>query len=158
MDREQRCRSDVDSAVISLAIEVARLKDRIESCEQAQSSYSDEAELLEEIVGSFKAIDPYGRTDEVDALLWAVFDNDKRLAHSGGWCILDNVLEDLFEKADHDDRRLIQTMSFDEVQGSAERWCKARTAWFRNRRYWIQPCGTWLIIKRNRFLFQARTM
>lgn len=176
MDQDRRCRSEhLNESVISLAIELARVKTRLETCEQVQVGLSSDAETLEDLAFAideanaklariyetpdgiplvrFEGLSP----DRVDDILWPTFGCDERLQHPGGWCVLENVIEDMFDKSEGDLRADIQRLDFDEVVASAERWCEVRSSWFRNRRYRVEPVGDWLIIKRNRFLFQVRS-
>ena len=92
---------------------------------------------------------------ELDEYTFKVFDLESRLEIAGGHYVLQNVIDDILlihpEKSEMDFE-----VDLDDVVASALRWCKRHTCYWRNKRFWVERVGGYLIIKRNRFVFQAK--
>ena len=93
---------------------------------------------------------------EMDGLSWPVFDLDPRLNQTGGWYVLDNLLPDMVGHACDESVILkLRRATLEDVVESAQRWCDQRSGWYKNRKYWITQVSEWIIIKRNRYVFQV---
>ena len=91
----------------------------------------------------------------LDSLAWKVFDNHGYLKLAGGYYDLANLAEDIVKLnkiKGHDEL----VMTLEDSTATALRWCRSRTRWLRNARFWVQPASGTLVIKRNRFIFQVK--
>jgi len=90
---------------------------------------------------------------DLDKLSWRVFDNQLALRIAGGYYNLNYLGEDIIDF--NEDICSDFVIDLEDSTATALRWCRSRTKWFRNTRYWVQPASGCLIIKRNRFIFQV---
>lgn len=140
------------SVLDALSQRIAALED------EAAKVIEVEPESLSDTLRRVKATTEVRKTTDqekqLDKLAWPIFDQHKDLHKLGGHYVLDNLFDDMVTLHDIE-REEIAGLDIEDLIATAVRYAMKRSRWYMNRKYWVQPCADFVILRRDRLRCQA---